>query len=122
MQQICQNFGAVEGCGQITCDMCNHYPKIDCNELIMWATRNSKKFDCFCVFTASSRLDFDRGAAALNEYRKNYVPEARLMVVAMAPHGDDLRVEDPNDVGVLHVNGFNSDLPEIMTSFIKGYI
>ncbi|CAJ0943363.1 unnamed protein product, partial [Mesorhabditis belari] len=122
IQQICQNFDQVEGCGRLTCDMCHHYPDIDCNELIMWATRNSKKFDCFCVITARY---LDHGADeynALNEYRKNYVHEARLMVIAMRSYEDDLWLEDPSDMGVLHVNGFNSDLPEIMMSFIKGDI
>ncbi|CAJ0951042.1 unnamed protein product, partial [Mesorhabditis belari] len=108
LEQTCQYFDGL------------HFGTTDCAQPMLWATKNKKKFDCFCVFTDNETY-FGKvhPYQALRDYRKaSGIEDAKLIVFGMT--ATNFSIADPNDAGMLDVCGFDAALPEIMASFIRG--
>ncbi|KAL5021620.1 hypothetical protein ScPMuIL_000775 [Solemya velum] len=94
----------------------------DCAAPMVWASKTRKRFDVFIVYTDSETW-FGRvhPSAALVQYRERMgIPDARLIVVAMA--SNEFSIADPDDRYMMDVVGFDSSAPEVMNQFITGEI
>lgn len=84
---------------------------------ILWAMQHKMEVDAFCVYT-----DKETWAGpvhvhqALTEYRKKFVPDAKLIVSAMS--ATEYSVADPTDPLSLDVVGFDAATPAIISNFI----
>lgn len=91
----------------------------DCALPMTWATKKGIEIDTFVIYTdnetwAGGIHPFE----ALKEYRRKVNPEAKVIVCATEP--TDFSIADPSDAGMLDIAGFDSSVPEIISSFTKG--
>ena len=93
----------------------------DCALPMLWAGEKGEEFDAFIVYTDSETwAGHVHPAQALRQYRKAFVPDARLVVVGMTSNG--FSIADPKDPLMLDVVGFDTATPQIMSEFISGRI
>lgn len=93
----------------------------DCALPMIWAAQNKVKIGGFIVLTDSETWAGDiHPAQALRDYRNNFVPDAREVVVGMT--ADDFTIADPADRYALDVAGFDTNVPNVVSDFIRGDI
>lgn len=93
----------------------------DCAKPMEYANKARLEIDAFVIYTDSETwAGRQHPAQALAKYRKNFVPDAKLVVVGMT--SNRFTIGDPNDAGTLNVAGFDSATPQIMSEFIAGRI
>lgn len=82
------------------------------------APKHATEIDTFVVYTDNETW---AGAMhpkqALDAYRKQVNPDAKLIVVGMTSTG--FSIADPNDAGMLDVVGFDSSAPAVMADFAR---
>jgi len=97
----------------------------DCSAPVNWAFDNKQKFDAFTVWTdndtgTGSYYGSGRSVHAsqrLAQYRDQMNVNAKMIVCATQAY--DYSIADPNDPGMLDVSGFDSAVPNIISSFIQ---
>jgi len=81
------------------------------------AKRNGVEVDAFIVYTDNeTNTGATHPSQALLEYRRAMGIDARLIVAAFSSNG--FSIADPNDPGMLDVVGFDSAVPNLISSFI----
>lgn len=107
-------------------EVCNkvqdsNFGTTDCSLPIIWAAKNKFNFDAFVVYTDSETYAGKKQPVqALRDYRKEFVKDARLIVVGMTSNG--FTIADPTDSGMLDIVGFSSDAPRVISDFAAGKI
>jgi 60 kDa SS-A/Ro ribonucleoprotein len=93
----------------------------DCALPMLWARKERASVDTFVVITDNETW---QGAIhpfqALEAYRRDVNPQARLAVLAMSSGG--FTIANPNDAGMLDLTGFDSNTPAILSEFMAGNI
>ena len=91
----------------------------DCALPMQWAERRGLEVDTFLVITDNETwAGRIHPHQALNSYRKNVNPEARLAVMAMSP--TRFSIADPDDAGSMDFVGLDSNTPKVFTDFSAG--
>lgn len=85
---------------------------------IEYAIKNQLEIGGFIVMTDNEVNQGSHPSLRLREYRKRFVPDARLVVVGTA--ANDFSVNDPNDKFGLDVVGFDASAPPLIADFIRG--
>lgn len=90
----------------------------DCALPMLYATENKLKVDAFVVYTDSETWHGTiHPCQALEQYRQKMGVPAKLIVCSM--EANKFSIADPNDAGMLDVVGFDTNVPSIMTEFVK---
>jgi len=93
----------------------------DCALPILYAAQNDLKVDTFVVYTDSETWAGSiHPVQALKAYRKQFNPQAKLIVVGM--NSNEFSIADPDDAGMLDVVGFDTSAPRVISDFSKGAI
>lgn len=93
----------------------------DCAKPMIWAQQQNKKFDTFIVFTDNETWYGNiHPAQALQSYRRQVNPEAKLVVSAMT--ATKFSIADPNDRGMLDIVGLDASLPTLISNFSLGKV
>lgn len=93
----------------------------DCALPMLYAIEKKLHVDTFIVYTDSETWAGNiHPTQALAKYRKEFNPNAKLIVVGMNSNG--FTIADPNDRGMLDVVGFDTATPNIIASFSEGRI
>jgi 60 kDa SS-A/Ro ribonucleoprotein len=93
----------------------------DCALPILYAAQNDLKVDTFVVYTDSETwAGTIHPVQALKSYRKEFNPEAKLVVVGMT--SNEFTIADPDDTGMLDVVGFDASAPRVISDFSRGAI
>ena len=91
----------------------------DCALPMVWAARNKLNVGGFVTYTDSETWAGNiHPAQALRKYRREFVPDAKAVVVGMTSNGFTLA--DPDDRGMMDVVGFDTSAPAVITDFIRG--
>ena len=91
----------------------------DCALPMRYAQEKGLDIDAFVVLTDSETWFGDmHPAEALAGYRRHSGIPAKLAVVGML--ANRFSIADPNDVGMLDVVGFSTDVPSVLADFIRG--
>jgi 60 kDa SS-A/Ro ribonucleoprotein len=91
----------------------------DCALPMVYAIQNDREVDAFEVFTDSETWTGNiHPSQALVDYRKRSGRDSKLIVYGMVSNG--FSIADPNDPGMLDVVGFDTAVPAVVESFIKG--
>ncbi len=91
----------------------------DCSLPMRWALKHRVEADVFAVYTDSETWAGPvHPAQALQRYRREINPAARLVVVAMVSNG--FTIADPDDAGMLDVVGFDMATPTVIADFATG--
>lgn len=90
----------------------------DCSLPMQYATVNKLDIDTFVVYTDSETwAGTIHPSQALDEYRRKFNPQAKLVVVGMVSNG--FSIADPDDAGMMDVVGFDTATPNIISDFIR---
>ena len=90
----------------------------DCALPMLWAARNKLNVSGFVTYTDSETWAGDiHPAQALRQYRREFVGNAKAVVVGMTSNGFTLA--DPNDRGMLDVVGFDPSAPAVIADFVR---
>ena len=90
----------------------------DCALPMIWARRQKLNVSGFVTYTDSETWAGNiHPAQALRQYRDEFVPDAKAVVVGMTSNGFTLA--DPNDRGMLDVVGFDASAPAVIADFIR---
>jgi 60 kDa SS-A/Ro ribonucleoprotein len=90
----------------------------DCALPMVWARREKLNVSGFITYTDSETWAGDiHPAQALRQYRGEFVPDAKEVVVGMTSNGFTLA--DPNDRGMLDVVGFDASVPALIADFVR---
>jgi len=91
----------------------------DCALPMIYAYQNRKVYDAFIIYTDNETwYGSVHPKQALDRYRKEVNPEAKLIVHAM--ESTNKSIADPLDPGMLDISGFDSAAPQITNDFIRG--
>jgi 60 kDa SS-A/Ro ribonucleoprotein len=90
----------------------------DCSLPMAYALRERKNIDTFVVYTDNETNSGIHPHQALERYRRELVPDAKLVVAATAP--TRFTIADPSDGGMLDVVGFDSNVPALIADFSRG--
>lgn len=96
----------------------------DCALPILWALEAHRDnpdvvYDGFVIYTDSETWKGQiHPSQALNQYRCEVNPEARLVVVGMT--ANEISIADPQDAGMMDVVGFDTAAPGMISQFLKG--
>jgi 60 kDa SS-A/Ro ribonucleoprotein len=97
------------------------YGGTDCSQPMIYATKTRSKFDTFTVWTDNETWAGNvKPSQALVNYRKQFNPDARLAVVALA--GTQFTIADPKDKGMMDFVGFDASAPKVLADFSAGRI
>jgi len=100
---------------------CLDFGGTDCALPILYAAQNDLKVDTFVVYTDSETWAGSiHPVQALKAYRKQFNPQAKLIVVGM--NSNEFSIADPDDAGMLDVVGFDTSAPRVISDFSKGAI
>lgn len=92
----------------------------DCALPMIWASQTKAHVDAFVVLTDNETWHGGiHPVQALKQYRDNFVPDAKLVVVGMT--ATDFTIADPNDKGSMDVVGFDTAAPAVISDFIRGF-
>jgi 60 kDa SS-A/Ro ribonucleoprotein len=99
---------------------CLPFGRTDCALPMTTAQARGEKYDAFVILTDNETwYGSIHPSQALKNYRQAMnIPDAKLVVVAMT--ASSTSIADPNDRYMIDVCGFDADLPEFITNFIKG--
>lgn len=91
----------------------------DCYLPIKWAIDNKiDNVDCFVILTDSENWQGSMTPVdTLNQYRKLYNKNAKMVIVAMA--ANRVSIGDHKDKGIINVVGFDTYTPQIISDFVK---
>jgi 60 kDa SS-A/Ro ribonucleoprotein len=90
----------------------------DCALPMVWARREKLNVSGFITYTDSETWAGDiHPAQALRQYRGEFVPDAKAVVVGMTSNG--FTPADPNDRGMLDVVGFDASVPAVIADFVR---
>lgn len=91
----------------------------DCSQVYKVAIASKQKYDAIITLTDSETWAGDTHAVQLMErYQKGVNPNCKHIVVGMVANNYSVLTDkDPN---VLHVAGFDSAIPQLITNFISG--
>lgn len=90
----------------------------DCALPMMMAMKEKKDVDAFFIYTDSETWAGNiHPSAALREYRKRHVQNARLGVISLM--ANPFTIADPNDPGMLDVVGFDTETPNVLSEFVR---
>lgn len=93
----------------------------DCSLPMQYALKNKIKVDTFVVYTDSETWHGNiHPVQALEKYRKEMNPNAKLVVVGMNSNG--FTIADPKDSGMLDVVGFDTATPNLISQFTTGFL
>lgn len=93
----------------------------DCALPMLYASEQKIPIDAFIILTDSETWAGNvHPVQALNLYRQTMGIPAKLIVVGMV--ANSFTIADPKDAGMLDVVGFSTDVPSVMSSFIRGDI
>lgn len=98
----------------------SHFPHAgtDCALPMMMAMKEKRDVDAFFVYTDNETWAGSvHPSAALVEYRRRHVQNAKLGVIGMVSNG--FTIADPNDPGMLDVVGFDTATPNILSEFVR---
>jgi 60 kDa SS-A/Ro ribonucleoprotein len=101
-------------------DYVAHLPSgaTDCALPMTWAREQGRRYDSFVIVTDNETWHGQvHPHQALERYRRQLVPDARLAVVALTPTGTS--IADPKDPGQLDVSGFDSAVPGLLSAFFR---
>lgn len=91
----------------------------DCALPMIWAARNKIEVAGFVTYTDSETwAGAIHPSQALRDYRKQFVQDARGVVVGMCSNG--FTIADTNDRWMLDVVGFDANVPSVISNFIRG--
>jgi 60 kDa SS-A/Ro ribonucleoprotein len=90
----------------------------DCALPMVWARRNQVRVSAFVTYTDSETWAGNiHPAQALQQYRDEFVGNAKAVVVGITSNGFTL--VDPNDRGMLDVVGFDTSVPAVISDFVR---
>lgn len=90
----------------------------DCSLPIRFCNQNAiRDVDLFAVYTDNETNQRIKPSDALNEYRRNINPNAKLATVALM--GGAFSIADPNDPGQVDFVGFDPSVPSVMVSLAE---
>lgn len=91
----------------------------DCALPMLDATKRQQEIDTFVVITDSETWFGNvHPHQALKNYRKAFVPDARLAVLGV--EGNKFTIADPKDAGSMDFVGFDSNGPKVLADFSAG--
>lgn len=94
------------------------FGRTDCALPMIYAIKHKLDIDVFVIYTDSETwYGHIHPVQALNEYRRKFNPNAKLVVVGMTSTG--FSIADPDDSGMLDVVGFDSASPQIIANFAR---
>jgi len=85
---------------------------------VNYAIKHGIEVDTFIVYTDNEVNCGENPKTAINRYRKQVNPDAKVIMVGMALN--NFTCADPNDPNMLDVVGFDATAPQIMSEFING--
>jgi len=93
----------------------------DCSLPMHWAQNNKVPVDAFVVYTDNETWAGRRNhpSQALQAYRKAMGIDAKLVVVGVT--ATESTIADPKDLGMLDVVGFDTNAPNLISEFIRGW-
>lgn len=115
------NVGATETVREL-CRRVNGLPfqRTDCSLPMEYAIKHKLNVDVFVVITDNETFAGKRHPhVALEDYRKRFNPNAKLVVMGMA--ANEFTIADPSDAGMMDVAGLDSSFPSILSAFVRGY-
>lgn len=90
----------------------------DCSLPIRFCNQNAiRDVDLFAIYTDNETNQRNKPSDALNEYRRNLNPNAKLATVALM--GGAFSIADPNDPGQVDFVGFDPSVPSVMVSLAE---
>lgn len=90
----------------------------DCSLPMQYALDNKIEIDAFVIYTDSeTHFGSIHPAQALQNYRREINPTAKLVVVGM--EANEFSIADPNDAGMLDVVGFGTMTPQVIANFTR---
>jgi 60 kDa SS-A/Ro ribonucleoprotein len=107
-------------------DVCRYmaelnFGRTDCALPMLWAARNNLDFDAIWVLTDNETWFGNiHPWQALKAYREHVGHEVRYGVVAMTANGQS--IADPADPSSMDIAGFDSNVPQVISSFSAGLI
>jgi len=91
----------------------------DCALPMQWAKTNDVEIDTFVTITDSETwYGHEHPHQALNNYRKEFVPDAAMAVLAVA--GNPFTIADSKDRRQMDFVGFDSNAPKVLADFSAG--
>ncbi len=97
------------------------FGRTDCALPMLYARQKRLKVDTFIILTDNETwFGKIHPFQALQQYRRKYNPEARLVVVGMISNG--FTIADPTDPGMLDVVGFDTATPRLVNAFARGEV
>ena len=95
-----------------------NFGNTDCSLPFTWALKNNRQYDCVIVFTDNeTNTNVMKPSDALNNYRKSMNLNTKLVVVGLTSNG--FSIADPNDKNMLDVCGFDINMFDTISEFIK---
>lgn len=93
----------------------------NCALPIEMALEHKVPADLFVILTDNETNGYRSGHVDtyLKRFREQVNPNAKLVVCGMT--ATDASIGDPNDKGILNIAGFDSNLPKIISEFVKGF-
>jgi 60 kDa SS-A/Ro ribonucleoprotein len=90
----------------------------DCALPMLYAQAQAREVDTFVIYTDSETWAGDvHPAHALADYRRASGIDARLVVVGLV--ANEVSIADPTDPGMLHVVGFDTATPQLISDFAR---
>lgn len=90
----------------------------DCSLPMVWATANKAEVDGFVVITDNETYHgVMHPSQALRQYREKSGIDAKQVVIGMT--ATNFTIADPNDTGSLDVAGFDANVPQVITEFMR---
>jgi len=85
---------------------------------MIWARQNRVNVSGFVTYTDSETWAGNiHPAQALRQYRAQFGPDAKNVVVGMTSNG--FTIADPDDRGMLDVVGFDTSVPAVIADFVR---
>lgn len=95
------------------------FGRTDCAQPMLYALEKKLHVDVFEILTDNETwCGTIHPHQALQRYRREINPDAKLVVVAMTP--TQFSIADPTDAGMLDVAGFDSAVPTLLADFARG--
>jgi 60 kDa SS-A/Ro ribonucleoprotein len=95
-----------------------NFGRTDCALPMLYADKEGLDVDTFVIITDSETWAGNiKPVQALEQYRRNHNPAAKLVVVACTSSG--FSIADPNDAGMLDVVGFDANVLPIIAEFSR---
>ena len=93
------------------------FDRTDCAQPMLYAIRETLEVDAFLCYTDNETWSGSiKPVQALRQYRDKTGIDAKLIVVGMTSTG--FTIADPTDSGMLDVVGFDTAVPQVMSSFV----